>query len=53
MATAPLVNAGDGSGSTLFGKVHTVADTVAKLNGIVQAARLAAPYVRAGIRLII
>ena len=48
MATTPLSTGG--SGSTFFGKVHQAADVAVKLNGIVQAARIAGPYVMAGAR---
>ena len=51
MATTPLVSSADSSGSTLFGKVHRAADVVTEVNGIVQAACIARPYVQAGIRL--
>ncbi len=35
---------------SLFGKVSRAADTVVKLNGIVQAARIARPLATAGLR---
>ena len=47
MTTTPLT-VPEGSGSTLFGKVNTAADAVVKMNGIVQAARVARPFVLRG-----
>ena len=50
MAGSPLTSSADGSGSTLLGKVHHAADVVHKVHGIVQAARIARPYVMGGAR---